>query len=410
MARIVIPDQGGVGAGRLPSASVARPLPCRPRRRRGAVIVYAVVCTITLIAVCSFAVDLGRVQLAKTEMQRAVDAATRAGVAYLPHDTVGAKNAAIVVAAANTVDGRPLLLMVSDIEVGRWDVATKSFSSSGVPNAIRVTGRRTAARGNPVPRPFAEILGLPGQDLTVMQTTYSRSGTPGGIVGYNGISIKNNLFSAGYDSGHTTSPSPGNSTMRGGLGSNRLISAQNNSKLNGDAILGPSGSVRGLSVSGTSVPRSAPLVPPTSPAWNPGTNPGNLTNDYSVGSNVTLPGGTYWFTSLTVSGRLDFNGPATIYLNGDGDVTGTIAAYEGRPANLKIYVIGTRIFGDRNGNDIDITADIEGPYSEFFVKNNVTFRGRMLFETITVKNNADLYYDESFGPADGSAVAATVSY
>jgi Flp pilus assembly protein TadG len=392
------------------SATARVPARLLPLPRRGGVIVYTVAAIVALVAICSLAVDLGRVQLAKTELQRAVDAATRAAAAYLPLDTVGAKNAAISVAAQNSIDGTPLVLFVSDIEVGNWDSASNSFSAAGVANAVRVTARRTAARGTAIARPFAQILGLAAQDLTVTQTTYTRPGTPGGIVGHSGIFVKNNLFAAGYDSRNTTNPTPGNSTDHGALGSNSVIKAKNNSALRGDAILGPSGSVSGLSVTGTSLQRAADLTRPAAPAWNPGKNPGNIAPDYSVSSNVTLPGGTYWFTSLTVSGTLNFGGPATIYLNGDGDISGTLSAYQDRPANLQIYVIGARTFGDHNGNGIDITADIEAPDSAFYANNNATFRGRMFFDTITAKNNADLYYDESFGDAQGSALIATVAH
>lgn len=382
---------------------------CRPSRRRASVIVYSVVLTVVLVAVCSLAVDYGRVQSAKSEMQRAVFAAARAGVVYLPTDIVGAKNAAIAVAAMNSVDGQPLVVQFTDVEVGSWDTSTQTFNTSGVPNAMRITARRTTARGNPVPRPFAEILGLPGQDLTVRQTTFYQQTPPGGIIGYNGITVKNNLFAAGYNSDNTTSPSMSNSTAGGGLGSNAVISGFMNSTLNGNAILGPTGSVSGVTVTGSKLVQSAALTPPPQPAWVPGANPNNIPMIYTVSSSRTLPGGTYWFTSLSVSGTLTFSGPTTFYINGNAAVSGSLLAYQNIPRNLKIYMIGARVFGDGNANDVDVTADIEAPYSAFIVKNNLYFRGRMLFDTITVKNNAEMFYDEFYGPSDGRAILATVA-
>ena len=46
-------------------------------RRRGVAIIYIIVVLIVMLGFCSFAVDLGRVQTAKTELRRAADAAAQ---------------------------------------------------------------------------------------------------------------------------------------------------------------------------------------------------------------------------------------------------------------------------------------------------------------------------------------------
>ena len=46
-------------------------------RRHGVAIFYVIVVLIVMLGFCSFAVDLGRVQTAKTELRRAADAAAR---------------------------------------------------------------------------------------------------------------------------------------------------------------------------------------------------------------------------------------------------------------------------------------------------------------------------------------------
>src|SRR5205814_1778527 len=112
------------------------------------------------------------------------------------------------------------------------------------------------------------------------------------------------------------------------LGSNGLISGFQNSTLSGNATLGPSGSLSGLTVTGTTTRQTSPLTPPAQPAWVPGANPGNTPMVYAVSSSKTLPGGTYWFTSLTVSGSLTFSGPTTLYINGNADVSGDLTAYQ----------------------------------------------------------------------------------
>src|SRR5690242_17123828 len=57
--------------------------PISSSRRRGTVLWFSVITIAVLMAFVSFGVDLGRAQLAKTQMQRAVDAAARGGVAVL---------------------------------------------------------------------------------------------------------------------------------------------------------------------------------------------------------------------------------------------------------------------------------------------------------------------------------------
>src|SRR3954447_599107 len=144
-----------------PHSLRARPAPAlRPeqqrayptrRRRRAMVMIYSVVAMTGLLLVASLAVDYGRVQLAKTEMQCAVDAAARAATAYLPSDTSGARAAAISVAAMHQVAGDTLVLQSGDVVFGKWNPATKTLdTTSPTPDAVRITAQRTVSRGTPI--------------------------------------------------------------------------------------------------------------------------------------------------------------------------------------------------------------------------------------------------------------------
>lgn len=124
--------------------------------------VYLVALLATLCALTSLGVDLGRVQLAKTELRRAADGAGRAGAAGLSLDTSEAVRLARQFASANLVDGSPLDLdPATDIRFGRWDTANQTFTTSsfGV-NAIHIQARRTRERGNAVPMMFASLIGF----------------------------------------------------------------------------------------------------------------------------------------------------------------------------------------------------------------------------------------------------------
>ena len=74
----------------------------RTRGSRGTVMVWAIVSMVALMAFVSLAVDMGRVQLAKTELQRAADAAARYGATGLVFCARADKGAVAKVITMNT--------------------------------------------------------------------------------------------------------------------------------------------------------------------------------------------------------------------------------------------------------------------------------------------------------------------
>lgn len=376
----------------------------RHRRSRKAVTtVYAIILLTGLAGFASLAVDYGRAQLAKTELRAAVDAAARAGASVLSNsDADAARSAAITFAGHHQASGSQVVLTAPDVEIGNFNNGV--FTVNGTPsNSVRVTAARTKARGNPIPLTFASLIGVSTCDVTVSATA---TGTPSmvrGLVGLSGIDVKNNTVVASYNSSVYTDPSSGSAGSNASLGSNGQISGGNNNNLQGSVILGPSGSVDShISVSGSTSQQSTSITAPTMPAWTPETNPNNIPQNYNVSGSTTLAGGTYWFTSLTINGSLSFSGKATVYVNGNVNLSGSLAAYGAIPSNLVIYQLGTnRTFGSSTANGMDITAVIIAPTSDFSAKNNLIFRGSGFFKSITVWNNAQFYYDESMGAAAG---------
>src|SRR5438874_7479711 len=85
----------------------------------GVSIIWMMGSLMTLVLLASIAVDYGRVQLAKTELRRAADAAARAGASGLGDITI-AQNLAIQYAALNKVDGTDYALSTSNIAMGNW--------------------------------------------------------------------------------------------------------------------------------------------------------------------------------------------------------------------------------------------------------------------------------------------------
>jgi len=127
--------------------------------RHGIAIVYALVIMTALIAFMSLGVDMARVHYSKGELETAADAAARYGASFLPSGTTAVKNACIATAAANTVDGSPLVLDPNtDIVIGTWNSSSKTFTPGGTsPDAVQVNAARAAANG--IPLFFASVLG-----------------------------------------------------------------------------------------------------------------------------------------------------------------------------------------------------------------------------------------------------------
>jgi hypothetical protein len=118
-----------------------------------------------LIGVCSLGTDLGRVQLVRTELRRAADAAARAAAGSMLTSTGTAREQARKIALLNRADGDPVEVHPTrDVEFGKWDVKNNRFerlsgSNLSQANAVRVVARRTRETGNPVPLAFGAAVG-----------------------------------------------------------------------------------------------------------------------------------------------------------------------------------------------------------------------------------------------------------
>ncbi|MCC6422314.1 MAG: hypothetical protein IT447_02455 [Phycisphaerales bacterium] len=169
--------------------------------RRGISVMYAIVVLVMLVGVCSLAVDLGRVQLAKSELQRAVDAAARAGAAKISGSKKAARNAAKQVAKLNLVDGNQLILANSNITYTFYDETTRTFKPSQTPlNAVIVTAKLEGTNG--IPLIFGALLGR--QYQSIHATATAAYITPIDVTG--DISSAANPWLAGMPSGTVANP------------------------------------------------------------------------------------------------------------------------------------------------------------------------------------------------------------
>ncbi|MCA9151233.1 MAG: TadE/TadG family protein [Planctomycetales bacterium] len=126
------------------------------KSRRGAIVVLTAFLLIFLMALMALSIDVGYMQNARVEMDRAVDAGALAGAGMLVEGVDEAQAEAREFVQRNNVAGRPLNDDELEIEVGQWDRTNESFSSSNnVPFAIHVR----AARNDVRPMFFGRVFG-----------------------------------------------------------------------------------------------------------------------------------------------------------------------------------------------------------------------------------------------------------
>ena len=136
----------------------------RQQDRKGVGLIYSIVILLALTAVASLALDYGRVQMVKTQLRAAADAAARAAAHDVPFDQGLAKADAVAYAQKNLADGTPVVLDPSDITIGYRDTTARTFAatvpSGKTANAVQVFARRLKSRNNGVPLIMANVLGF----------------------------------------------------------------------------------------------------------------------------------------------------------------------------------------------------------------------------------------------------------
>jgi Flp pilus assembly protein TadG len=143
----------------------------RPQHR-GAILLLTVFLIVVLLGMIAFAVDLGYLMMAKTQLQAAADSAALAAAGSMGQSQTIATSAAKSFAAQNLVGTQPVQLASSDIIYGTWDKATHTFTaiSNGLSNAAKVTARADSTTSGPIPLFFGRIFNLYSVNLSASAT------------------------------------------------------------------------------------------------------------------------------------------------------------------------------------------------------------------------------------------------
>ncbi|HWC06778.1 MAG TPA: pilus assembly protein TadG-related protein [Gemmatimonadota bacterium] len=130
---------------------------------RGATVVFVSLAIAAMLSIVALAVDVGMLYTARSEAQRAADAAALAGASagFLdsPGDEQLARTVAAQIGGENTVQDQPVVIDPDE------DVVVDLVNER-----VTVTVRRTAARGNPVLTWFANVFGVGQADVDAVAT------------------------------------------------------------------------------------------------------------------------------------------------------------------------------------------------------------------------------------------------
>jgi len=122
--------------------------------RRGAVLPLVAVFVVVLMAMAAFSIDISYIELTQTQLKAATDAASKAGTSALVQGKTDAEaiNAAIAMAALNTVNGKSLKITSADISVGQSVLqgdGSWSFVAGAKPSqAMQITSSMSNANAN----------------------------------------------------------------------------------------------------------------------------------------------------------------------------------------------------------------------------------------------------------------------
>jgi hypothetical protein len=176
------------------------------RFRRGSVLIYSLLMMVIMLAMTSFAVDYGRMQLIKTQLQRNADSTARGSLEmYIEGSSSDYTywGPAMTWSRFNPVDNNSGVSPTVSFTWGYWNSTSKTFTAgTGTPVAVQVTVSRTAANGNPVPLTFPLMNGLSGIRTTcdVSATAIAVLSTSTSVTNQT-ISGQSDLWLAGMPNG-----------------------------------------------------------------------------------------------------------------------------------------------------------------------------------------------------------------
>lgn len=233
------------------------------------------------------------------------------------------------------------------------------------------------------------------------------------LFGNTSVTLSGNARTDSYNSSNGRPPFRNNGDFNGAangdVGTNATgvscINLTGNARVRGDAVIGPGGNTSTcVTTSGNAVVEGSRSAAAALKALNPVTIPSSLVNlgNLSASGNTTItqPGGTYWYSTISISGngRVNFSGPATVYVSGQVSISGNgFGTASNLPPHLIIKVAGSaNVSLSGNGR---LYAAIYAPQSQVAISGNGDLLGAVVGNTLTSSGNSRVHYDEALRQA-----------
>ena len=383
-------------------------------RCRGAVAPLVAVLFVVLMGFVALAVDTGFIFNARGEMQNAVDAGALAGAGALEIGDAEAETRARDVTKRNGVAGATVIDEEIVVTIGYWSGVNLEFSPATGQETVRPNAVRVVANRLNQGLLFAHMIGVSTTDIGREAVGALGSGACTGVWGLNGITGNGNIYTDSYnpdDGPYGT----GDLYPNGDLCSNVDISLAGSVEIFGDVM---SGEGYGVDIAGGSSEiwgvvgdQSLDMVPPTfdmdAAMLNNDNDSIGLTDgggdpfngEWDLGlhgmENLTLDGGTYYFTTASLTGQstITVNGPTEIYVSGNASFAGGgIINATQDPSNLTIYSTGDELV-------LTGTAGFYGtviaPETEVILVGTSDYYGIIIAGILNISGNASIHIDES---------------
>ena len=410
--------------------------------RLGLATIWFILILVAFSGLVSLAVDLGRVQVARSQLQTAADAAARAGVSGLRYGATEAHRRAVALALHNMCDGRPVELDPAvDIELGIWraidDGGDDGFDDGledpndysdidpdltavhefvPVPatqwrlaNAVRVTAVRSTARGGGIPLVWGRLLGKDAVSIRASAIALIESTNPEyGVVGLKKAKLKDQILVDSYRADAERYSAA--ARAHGNVASNGNIRLEKSVKVQGDVRPGRGKRVefrgKDVTVRGSTSPLDETLSFPAVVASeykklnDNGLLPGQFIHgdkfELRKGQTATLSAGTYFFKEFKVddaSAVLKVSGPVTVIAEKKLELKKGLVNEDGLPVNLKFLV--PKKGKVHLGHGGVIAAQIYAPQSKVTYHKEGTLYGSLVAWELKIEKKVQIHVDES---------------
>lgn len=378
---------------------------------RGSVLLLVPVVVIMFVTIAVLAIDWGRLQLVRAELQTAADAAALHAIdgasegSYFDESHVERAREA---AADNRADGRPVAVADEDVRLGQWDERTRKIIENREPtDAVAVTTRASVSLF------FGGFVGR--ETVDVSATAVAAVADSGwGLVGIDSVELQGNSTIDSYRP--SEGPYSSSRGERANIASNGDITLSSNTVLYGDARPGPGRSATGGTITGRVKSQHQTLnFPPVDSASMAGGNDngriarglrsGDL--DLRARDRLRLESGRYVVNDLKMVGGsvLEVEGQVTIFVTGEVDMAGHVQTAANLPSNLKLLVVSDEEVRLRGTSDL--YAHVYAPRSSIDLAGTAGYFGHFVGRSLVVRGTADVHHDETrFDESVGSAYLA----